>query len=199
MAVILYCPAPVRPIKHHSSPRGFFVPYHQFLEVKLEQLHKPPVHTIFPAAGTLTSTSQLILQPLLCKVQLLSCVHSAHSTEHYTVHMLWSFVVNLITEHCSFTWVVASLCSAILEHHLEQEMRWRRELRDRICLSSCSTPCLYWAQQNSCFAEKPVMESVILALTVMEIWDGNSQNISLGSAKEIRAFLHKQEKYSRFC
>lgn len=171
-------------------------PTTSFLRFKLEQLHNPQFTQFFLQLAHWPAHPSLSFSP--CSAR---CNFFHMSIVHWTPHCsyVWSFVVNLITELCSFTWIVASLCFAILEHHLEQEMRRRRMLRDRICLSSCSTPCLYWAQQNSCFEEKPVMESVILALTVMEIWDGNSQNISLGSAKEIRAFLHKQEKYSRFC
>lgn len=103
MAIILYSPAPVRSIKHHSSPQLLSLfPHTSFLRFKLEQLHKPLVLTTFPVAGMLASTPQLILQPLLCKVQLLSHVHSVHSAEH-TVHSLWNFIFNLITQHCSFT------------------------------------------------------------------------------------------------
>lgn len=91
MAVILYSPAPVRSIKHHSSPQ--LVSHTSFLRFKLAQLHKPPVHTTFPAAGTLASTPQLMLQPLLCKVQPLSHAHSAGQD---TAHLLWNFVFNLI-------------------------------------------------------------------------------------------------------
>lgn len=99
----------------YSSPQLVSLfPHTSFLRFKLEQLHK---HITFPAAGTLASTPQLTLQPLLCKVQLLSHVHSAHSAEQHTVHLPWNFVFNLITQHCYFTSIVASLCPSILEHH----------------------------------------------------------------------------------
>lgn len=108
MAVVLYFPTPAISFKHPSSPQlSFPVPLSQ--SSPANPAFTPPFLQLASQLTHLSSSSQPLLFP----------TSAEHSAEH-TVCLLQDFIFSLFSCHNSVTWILASLCSSILEHHCQE-------------------------------------------------------------------------------